>query len=562
MSHDDSFMPEGGTAAASSPKRAGALSNLPGGPALLGAVALLLVLGVVAAVALGGKDETANASRCVRESVNLTTAPAMEPLVAQAVKAVESDVPCVDVEVTAGTVKDVVAIMNDPDGTMPDLWIPDSPTWKGQLTAAGWTGSPITEVIAQTPVGLVSGPAADAPGSWVDALDGGRLAMADPSADGASALALLAPYAEMKATGTSPDEIKQMTVPVAQSYSERSVSGEDNATDLASISATSTQLVPATEQAYLAARRGNDQLSIVAPGTGVPMLKYPIIAVSRGSIDVLGSGGDVSGRVGRALSHWFDSGEGQQALAEAEFRTADGAPLAGGVGMGQAKVLSTVAAKTTDEVLRNWRVTSVPSSILAVVDLSASMKESIGNVSRIQLAANASKVALDALPGHARLGLWGFSKNRGGQGQSWEEYAPMLRLDANAGGGKTQKEALLADATAMPSRVRGGTGVFDTVLAAYKHAQETWDPAYLNSVVVFTDGASDDTSALSIDGLVSQLTNLRDPSKPVRVIVIGISEDADTPELAQIAQATGGQNFLVTNPDDILGVLASALLNR
>ena len=102
----------------------------------------------------------------------------------------------------------------------------------------------------------------------------------------------------------------------------------------------------------------------------------------------------------------------------------------------------------------------------------------------------------------------------------------------------------------------------DTTLAAYKHAQEMWDPAWFNSVVIFTDGASDDSSSLSLDALVNQLKSLRDPAKPVKVIIIGISDDADTGELEQIAAATGGQNYLVTNPNEILGVLASALLNR
>ena len=77
-----------------------------------------------------------------------------------------------------------------------------------------------------------------------------------------------------------------------------------------------------------------------------------------------------------------------------------------------------------------------------------------------------------------------------------------------------------------------------------------------------THRAPDDSSSLSLDSLVNQLKSLRDPAKPVKVIVIGISQDADTGELEQIAAATGGQNYLVTNPNEILGVLASALLNR
>jgi Mg-chelatase subunit ChlD len=486
----------------------------------------------------------------------------MEDLVKEAVKDVNADEPCIDIQVTPGTVKDVVALLSDPNAELPEIWIPDSPTWKGQLTAAGWTGTPIADVLAQTPVGLIGGPAAKAPASWAAVLDGGSLAMADPSAEGASALALLAPYAEMKKTGETAESIEKKTVPVAQTYGERAVAGSANETDLSTISASSTQLVPATEKAYLLARRSNGELNLVAPRTGVPMLQYPLIDVNRGSKDILASGGDLSARVGRALTRWFTSSAGAEAIAAAELRGPDGAPLPNDIGLGDAQVLDTVPQKTTDDTLRQWRVLSVPSSILAVVDLSGSMKTAIGDTTRIQLAVTASQVALDAFPAQARIGIWGFSKNRGADGTSWAEYATLDRLDAPAGDAGTHGDVVRAEAAKLPGRVRGGTGVMDTTLAAYKYAQQHWDPAWFNSVVIMTDGASDDSSSLSLESLVNQLKSLRDPAKPVKVIIIGISQDADTGELDQIAAATGGQNYLVNNPNEILGVLASALLNR
>lgn len=556
MSLDDSSAPESADTAASPDERSGLAGKVP----LLVGLALVLVVGVLAFLTLGG-DGGSEAADCVSEEVTLTTAPVMEDLVAQAVKDVNADEPCIDIKVTPGTVKDVVALLSDPNAELPEIWIPDSPTWKGQLTAAGWTGTPIADVLAQTPVGLIGGPAAKAPASWAAVLDGGSLAMADPSAEGASALALLAPYAEMKKTGENPESIEKKTVPVAQTYGERAVAGSANETDLSTISASSTQLVPATERAYLEARRSNDQLTLVAPRTGVPMLRYPLIDVNRGSKDILASGGDLSARVGRALTRWFTSSAGAEAIAEAELRGPDGAPLPNDIGLGDAQVLSTVAQKTTDDALRQWRVLSVPSSILAVVDLSGSMKTAIGDTTRIQLAVTASQVALDAFPEQARIGIWGFSKNRGAKGASWAEYATLDRLDAPEGDG-THGDVVRAEAAKLPGRVRGGTGVMDTTLAAYKYAQEHWDPAWFNSVVIMTDGASDDSSSLSLESLVNQLKSLRDPAKPVKVIIIGISQDADTGELEEIAAATGGQNYLVNNPNEILGVLASALLNR
>ena len=556
MSLDDSNAPETGHTAPL--KRAGLLRNVP---LLLGLV-LVVALSLVAASVLIGGDESPAGADCVSAKVRLTTAPVMEDLVNQAVADVNTDEPCIDIVVTAGTVKDVVASLADPNAQLPEIWIPDSPTWKGQLTAAGWTGTPIAKVLAQTPVGLIGGPAAKAPASWVSALDGGSLALADPSAEGASALVLLAPYAEMKQTGENPESIEEKTVPVAQTYGERAVAGSANETDLSTISASSTQLVPSTETAYLAARRSNDQLTLVAPRTGVPMLQYPLIDVNRGSGDILATGGDLSARVGRALTRWFTSSAGVDAIAAAELRGPDGAPLPNEIGLGDAKVLATVAQKTTDDTLRQWRVLSVPSSILAVVDLSGSMKTAIGDTTRINLAVQASQVALDAFPAQARIGIWGFSKNRGQGGVSWEEYATLDRLDAPAGAAGTHGDVVRSEAARLVERVRGGTGVMDTTLAAYKYAQEKWDPAWFNSVVIFTDGAADDTSSLSLDSLVNQLKTLRDPAKPVKVIIIGLSQESDTGELDEIATATGGQKYVVNDPNEILGILAQALLNR
>lgn len=558
MSHDDSTAPE----TVDSPAAADRPAGLAGKAPLLAGLALLLVVGLIVVYTVVGGDDDSAAADCVSEQVTLTTAPAMESLVGEAVKDVNADEPCIDIQVTTGTVKDVVALLADPNAELPEIWIPDSPTWKGQLTAAGWTGTEIADVLAQTPVGLIGGPAAKAPASWSAALGDGSLAMADPSAEGASALALLAPYAEMKQTGETPQSIEEKTVPVAQTYGERAVAGSSTETDLSTITASSTQLVPATENAYLAARRGNDQINMVAPATGVPMLQYPLIDVNRGSMDVLASGGDLSARVGRAMTRWFTSSAGVEAIEAAELRGPDGAPLPNGIGLGDAKVLAKVAQKTTDDTLRQWRVLSVPSSILAVVDLSGSMKTAIGDTTRIQLAVQASQVALDAFPAQARIGIWGFSKNRGEGGVSYEEYATLDRLDADAGDAGTHGQVVRTEAAKLVGRVRGGTGVMDTTLAAYKYAQEKWDPAWFNSVVIFTDGASDDSSSLSLESLVNQLKSIRDPAKPVKVIIIGISEDADTGELEQIAAATGGQNYLVNNPNEILGVLASALLNR
>ena len=167
---------------------------------------------------------------------------------------------------------------------------------------------------------------------------------------------------------------------------------------------------------------------------------------------MLASGGDLSARVGRALGRWFASSAGVEAIAAAELRGPDGAALPNDIGLGSAPVLAKVAQKTTDDTLRQWRVLSVPSSILAVVDLSGSMKMAIGDTTRIGLAVTASQVALDAFPAQARIGIWGFSKNRGENGASYAEYSPLERLDAPAADGRRTATRSAPRPTPCPAR--------------------------------------------------------------------------------------------------------------
>lgn len=551
----------GGRRAAES---AGPAANIPGGvPAVIGVVVLLLA--AVAAWFFLGRDGDGDgqANDCFVDTIRLTTATELRPMVDKGVAAIEKDDPCLQIEVTDGAVKDVIALLDDPNAKLPDLWIPDSPTWQGQLSNAGFRGAEITSAVAESPVGLVSGPSIDSPSSWLEVLKNGRLAMSDPSADGASALALLASHAEKKSTGASTVEIATSTVPVAQAYGEQ-VGKDKKASDPASITATSTQVIPMSEREYLFARRSNNELTMVAPRTGVPVLHYPLISVTKTNLDPLSKSGEGKGaRAGRALAHWFASEDGRSAVAEGEFRIPGAKSLGDeSTPLAKARQLKPVDQPTTDGVLKTWRVLAVPSSMLVLVDVSGSMNfDAGGGKTRIQLTASAAETALDQLPEAARIGLWGFSIEQGGAKQDWKELTPLRPLNAKVGK-STQKEALRSQLPVVEGMVRGGTGLYDSTLAAYKEAVKQYDEAYFNSVVILSDGANDDPGSISEKELLSSIEQMRDPSRPVRIIPIGISNDADMSALRKIAAATGSQAYQAVNPNEILLVLRSALLAR
>src|SRR3546814_5927847 len=102
----------------------------------------------------------------------------------------------------------------------------------------------------------------------------------------------------------------------------------------------------------------------------------------------------------------------------------------------------------------------------------------------------------------------------------------------------------------------------DTTLAAFRSAQKDYDPDYFNAVVLLSDGANDDPGSMRQADLLKALRDEADPERPVRIIAIGISEDADMKSLEKIAEATNGGAYEARDPRDILEVISKALLAR
>ena len=98
--------------------------------------------------------------------------------------------------------------------------------------------------------------------------------------------------------------------------------------------------------------------------------------------------------------------------------------------------------------MRNFQVLTVPSSLLAVVDASESMNlVAADGQTRMDFAVNAALTALDAFPGHARIGLWGFStEQRGGPGLARARAAASSRRP-----GRGRRQAASSSCASSPS---------------------------------------------------------------------------------------------------------------
>ncbi len=523
-------------------------------------VALLLAGGLAWFLLAGGDDGVACATR---STVAVTVTPELAALADDLLTdpdALGAD-GCVTAEVTAQeplqTAGDLAALDAD---ALPDVWVPDSSLWfprAGDAELSPGSSMATSPVVLATSTAVVEarGWSDEAP-SWGAALTGDQpVAMPDIASSG-EALAALSALRTAVGDGDAGDTAVVQAVLAA----DRAAGGATSALESAGANSTDAPLVPVSEQAVYAARASDATSALVAvyPSGGSPVLDYPVVRVGAPT-------GDQSRAVDSVVAV-LTSDEARAAAAEAGFRDADGAapPAAGEESGILAEAPETIALDPTEvqALFARLAALAAPSRLLAVVDVSASMEAGVGGGgTRATLARDAAKSTLALIPGRSALGLWVFARELDG-GTDWQELVPTRALDTEVDG-RTQRAILQEQADSFPSRLSpGGTGLYDTVLAAVRKARVDYDPTAVNAVVIITDGTDEDDGSVGLDGLLRTLVAEADPGRPVKVVGIALGPDADLSALQQIGESTGGAAYPALDENDLQTVLYDALRQR
>ncbi|WP_170944564.1 substrate-binding domain-containing protein [Rhodococcus sp. 14-2483-1-1] len=517
------------------------------------AVALLVVVagGVVVA-------QKAFGSECGDPaSYSLAADPAIAPVLQKIVDGTSAEeLDCARIDVTAsesGQVSAAVAKGAD----VPSLWIPDSSLWVGKTVRS--TASLIdlaSQSVASTPAVLAARkdevPFFD---TWLTALKLEGLRIGNPLTNTMSDAAILGAVAEAGSDEKALDSVSAALVPIAQAQAATRGEADPNAR-LDDVVADGGVAV-VSEQTFLQYQIDNDNdLGATVPPTGSIFLNFPLAVT-----EPAGDRHEAAKSVGTALAAAIESEQGQQALSEAGFRSADNAVLDSDRGIGEVTALTIADQQAAESTLKQYQVLALPSRALVMEDVSGSMNYSAGANTRIAMTVQASETGNRLFPDNASMGLWAFSIGLGGGSQDYKELAPIRRMDEKVGN-TTQREVLLQQTRTLPSLVGGGTGLYDTTLAAFRTVQEGYDPDAVNSVIILTDGTNEDPDSISLDELLSTLRTEQDPSKPVVIVTIGITDDADAGVLQQISAATGGSSFVARNPAEIPNVFVNALRSR
>ncbi|TDE09442.1 substrate-binding domain-containing protein [Jiangella asiatica] len=466
---------------------------------------------------------------------------------------------CVEIDVTAAPAATVAATVGAAEA--PHLWIPKSLAYGPAVDAAqvhelaNVALSPLVVVLPRQAAQAAGG--AEAEVSWAAVVQGDATAvLADPAVNDEGLASLLAVRAALDETLEQSELVALMT-----EVSRAAVATVDDA--FATLAGATPAAFTATEQSVVAFNRTAPEVPANAlyPSEGTFAFDYPALAVQGVEDDP-----DAASAAADFVTY-LGSIDAQEAIRAAGFRSPDGtadddAGVVDGIRPAMPELLPDPDPAAVTELTRQWAALSLEMRMLAVIDVSGSMNEQVeGGATRIELTRDAALEALGLFPPSSSIGLWAFSILQDPPNDHVElvDIGPM---DEEAGDG-TRLDALVGALESLPSRAEGGTGLYDTVLAAFQEVRGSYQAGSVNSVVLLTDGRNeDDPEGIDLETLLTTLTAQFDPANPVPVITIGMGPEADMDALQQISAATGTQAYQAEDPRDIQSVFVQAMIER
>ncbi|MCW6006528.1 substrate-binding and VWA domain-containing protein [Micromonospora sp. CPCC 205371] len=463
---------------------------------------------------------------------------------------------------------------------IPDVWLPDSSTWLVRLKAAAPGFTPTDEAsIARSPVvAAMPEPVAEGFGwpekkvGWTDLLQKVnsdatvRTGIVEPTRDAAGLSGLLS-------LASAAGNAQETRVAALRSLATgRSALRDDllakfpQAADASSL-ASGLSVAALSEKDVIAynARKPPVRLAALYVEPTPAPLDYPFaimpgidpgkVAAANALHKVLNTKGfrDQLGAQGlRAPDGTWGSG----------FSPPTGAPSPAGVPPSQnanpgGSAAAGLDAGAVEGTLATWTAVTAPGRMLAIMDVSGSMLETVpeaNNATRMQVTLAAAERGLSLFDDSWALGLWIFSTELQGS-RDYRELVPIGPLSSG-------RDRALNQLRQITAKRGGATGLYDTLLAGYKAVQDGWQAGRINSIVMFTDGKNEDDNGVSEASLLNQLKDLNDPKRPVQVIILGIGDGVDQGQLERITKTTGGGVFIAKDPTKIGDIFLKALALR
>ncbi len=312
------------------------------------------------------------------------------------------------------------------------------------------------------------------------------------------------------------------------------------------------QVAIVPEYALLAAGHAGDY-TVIAPADGTTLLNYTWFPTAAGVADP---------EKAAALARLYQALTGPTVAAElgaAGLRgpawpaPPPGAATAAGLPAVTAPAMAAIPAHLVYHVLSTWQPELRRSNMLIVLDVSGSMNEPAPGTRtpKIALVRQGISQVNALLPDSAELGLWQF----GAQLAPPDDWQTLVAPAALAAAQRTAVSGVAKRLQARPT----GTGLYRTILAAYRYQQSHYRTDMPNEVVLFTDGVDqDDPISISLAQLHAGLA-ATDPNKRIQLSIFGIGRAVPADVLQTAVTPVGGQVDTLLTPDQVIGAFVHAV---
>lgn len=472
--------------------------------------------------------------------VRVSAAPAIAPALAAAAQALAKrpDAPCAAYIIASEEPFSVAGSLAGPG--RPDAWVTDSTVWVGRANAVSRAAVKSSAPFATSPVLVaMADPAASKLGDrlgWADLLGGGvAVRIPDPNRSAIARLAL----------GVASESIPAAKL---QALAAAAAPRATGSVTLDGVTADGPGVAAVVSQAQLVAWNAahpDQALAAVAPAEGAPALEYSLVPLTTDA---------AKAALVTGLETFLRSGEAEKLLQTSGFRTHDGRPKDPSPLYGQISVTDQSNDAATATAAALWGAAARKTQALLAVDVSGSMLQRTTEGTRLDMVQRAAARAVAGASPTVIASLWIYSLHVGARADDFRQLTDYGLVGSSASLG-----AFVEAVDGLDSYVGGGSGLYDTIAAAYDRAREKWRPGYANTLVVVADGPNEDDYGLSLDLLKSRLTAAKDPRRPVRVVVLGLGGRADEDAMRQVVAITGGEYVATTGVDDLQPALVKAL---
>lgn len=290
---------------------------------------------------------------------------------------------------------------------------------------------------------------------------------------------------------------------------------------------------------------------------GTPELNYPYVLTATSQLER-----QASQEFEKALKSSYATSYVQYLGFRSAAGTAPGWIGQYGLDTAQPKLTAAAAPGQAETSLQAWQKLSLGSRDLVLLDVSEQMATPVSPTGTTleQVLIQAASLGLTHFPDSTQMGIWAFASHLDGN-LPYKQLVPVGPLPAPLG--LITRRQQITQTTEQGKPVAGApAALYSSILAAFKSLSASYQPRYVNAVLVLTAGIDNAKGDMSSAALVRQLRALYNPNKRVEIVPLMFGTAGNFAALQQVARATGGVAFDITSPKQVNSAFFSGIAQR